>query len=84
MRAVAVAYARLVSTWLDDLSRQVRAQGLAQRSALFAVLVPVMLLVFALVLGDGDLESYLVPLLVAVVAGIAIHLLFRWLDRRAR
>ncbi len=77
-----MTYARLVSTWLDDLSRQVRAQGLAKRSALFAVLVPVMLLLFALVLGDGDLESYLVPVAVAVVAGIAMHLVFRWLDRR--
>ncbi len=83
MQVVAVAYARRMSTWLDELSQQVRAQGLARRSALFAVLVPAMLLLFALVLGDGDLESYVVPVAVAAVAGIAMHLVFRWLDRRA-
>src|SRR3712207_7010494 len=53
------------TTLFRSLSEQVRAQGLAKRSAIFAVLVPVMLLVFALVLGDGDLEEYVAPLVIA-------------------
>ncbi len=71
-------------TWLDALSEEARAQGLAKRSARFAVLVPVMLLVFALLLGDGDVGDYAVPLVVAAIAGIAMHLVFRWLERRPR
>ena len=73
-----------MSSWLDVLSEQVRAQGLAKRSAVFAVLVPVMLLVFAVALGDGDLGAYAVPLAIAAVGGGGVHLLFRWLERRGR
>ena len=73
-----------MGSWLDPLAEQVRAQGLAKRSAVFAVLVPVMLLVFALVLGDGDPGEYIVPIVVAAVGGLAIHLVFRWLERRGR
>ena len=69
---------------LDLLAEQARAQGLAKRSAIFAVLVPLMLLVFALALGDGEPETYAVPIAVAAVAGIALHLVFRWLERRPR
>ena len=67
---------------LDALSEQVRAQGLEKRSAVFAVLVPVMLVLFALFLGEEDFETYRVPLVAAAVAGIAVHLVFRWLARR--
>ena len=73
-----------MSTWLDELSEQARAQGLAKRSGLFAVLVPIMLVIFALVLGDGDLDAYAVPIAVALVGGIALHLAFRWLEGRGR
>ena len=73
-----------MDSWLDDLSEQARAQGLAKRSALFAVLVPLMLLVFAVVLGDGEPGEYVVPIIVAAAAGIALHLVFRWLERRGR
>ena len=74
----------MVTTWLDELSEQARAQGLAKRSGLFAILVPVMLVIFALVLGDGDLDAYAVPIAVALVAGIGLHLAFRWLERRGQ
>ena len=73
-----------MSSWLDVLSEQARAQGLARRSAVFAVLVPLMLLVFALVLGEGDFGEYAVPLGIALAGGIAVHLLFRWLEQRGR
>jgi len=72
-----------MASWLDVLGEQVRAQGLAKRSALFAVLVPIVLLLFALLL-EGDVEAYAAPMVVAAVGGIAIHLVFRWLERRGR
>ena len=73
-----------MGSWLDVLGEQSRAQGLAKRSALFAVLVPVTLLLFAAVLGDGEVDEYAVPIVLAAVGGIAFHLLFRWLERRGR
>lgn len=70
-------------SWLDVLGEQARAQGLAKRSALFAVLVPIVLLLFALLL-EGDVEAYAAPIVVAAAGGLAIHLAFRWLERRGR
>ena len=69
---------------LDELAAQARAQGLAKRSAMFAVLVPIFLLIFALFLGDDDFSAYVAPLIVATACGVGVHLMFRWLERRGR
>jgi len=70
-----------MGSWLDVLGEQVRAQGLAKRSAVFAVLVPIVVLLFALLL-EGDVGAYAAPIVLAAVGGLAIHLVFRWLERR--